>query len=344
MIQRLPILGLSVLSLLAACGGAHGDLSTELKNSLPPGDGSLTASPLDSVAMIIPLGNLNPPGHTLPTDHIYLQVADIYHCNGCDLHARAVYAPGSGTVDFVLGRNPDSKIRVRMTSTFSYYLDHVVLLPGIASGTKLTAGQKVGTTNEGSFGLDLGVVNEARTNSGFLVPSRYSQETLNADGPLKFFTEPLRSTLYSRVFRIGSDRDGKIDFDVRGRLTGNWFLEGLPADFSSTGPDGWAKQLAFVFDNYDPSQPRISVGGQLARVGTFAVTAGDPAFASVGVGQGMVTYHLGIVGPLGGPSTPAGILLAQLLAEDQLKVEMFPDAAGQGIPTQFTAAAKVYRR
>ena len=47
--------------------------------------------------------------------------------------------------------------------------------------------------------------------------SRYSSETLHGDAPLKYFAEPLRSSLH-----------------------------------------------AFVFDNYDPSSIRVSIGGTLA--------------------------------------------------------------------------------
>ena len=49
----------------------------------------------------------------------------------------------------------------------------------------------------------------------------------NKDGGwqlLKYFTEPARSTLYAKVGREGSDKDGKINFDQAGRLAGNWFV------------------------------------------------------------------------------------------------------------------------
>ncbi len=38
------------------------------------GIGSLTVTPLDMalVSSLVPLGSLNPPGHTFPTDHMYL--------------------------------------------------------------------------------------------------------------------------------------------------------------------------------------------------------------------------------------------------------------------------------
>ncbi|MGC8817438.1 MAG: hypothetical protein ACP5PX_06530 [Candidatus Hadarchaeum sp.] len=48
---------------------------------------------------------------------------------------------------------------------------------------------------------------------------------------------------------------GKIDFDQPGKVRGNWLHE------STTGPTvEWEKHLAFVYDPYDPSQIRVSVG------------------------------------------------------------------------------------
>ena len=71
----------------------------------------------------------------------------------------------------------------------------------------------------------------------FANPARYSRETLYGDGPLKYFEEPLRSQLYAKVDRDGSERDGRIDYDVKGTLSGNWFADDLPPERSSIGGD-----------------------------------------------------------------------------------------------------------
>ena len=58
-------------------------------------------------------------------------------------------APGGGLVLTVLSRTvglPDYKIEVAMSSTFTYYIDHIVLDSGITVGSTLTAGQRIGHT------------------------------------------------------------------------------------------------------------------------------------------------------------------------------------------------------
>jgi hypothetical protein len=102
----------------------------------------LRASPIEvsNLDLILPLGNLSPPSHTLPTDHIYFYVGYLRP----EIRGVPVFAPGDGTVMSILPRDQgDVKIIVRPTSTFFYYLDHVVLDPGIRTGVRLTAGQRL---------------------------------------------------------------------------------------------------------------------------------------------------------------------------------------------------------
>ena len=225
---------LSLSLTLAACGG--GSNSNPSGPSDPSGNGGLAgvgagplvfrASPvaLDAIRFITPLGNLNPPDHTLPTDHIYFYVANPDQGESPASRRTDFFAPADGIVADVInnGAGADRKVRVQATPTIVYYLDHLVPEIALSRGTKLTAGQRIGTTGSTSFGIDLGVVNDALTLS-FVNPSRWNSETLHADAPLKYYEEPLRSQLYSRVQRIGPDLDGRIDFDVAGRLSGAWF-------------------------------------------------------------------------------------------------------------------------
>ena len=67
-----------------ACGGSASSPPTTPSTS-PPAGPAPSAGPfafhvspvaVDQIRFIVPLGSLNPPGHTLPTDHIYFYVAD----------------------------------------------------------------------------------------------------------------------------------------------------------------------------------------------------------------------------------------------------------------------------
>jgi hypothetical protein len=287
------------------------------------------------ILYIIPLGNLNPPGNTLPTSHIYIN--DRNTPGGAP--PNPVFAPADGRVQFVQRNGAEAKIGVR-SGGYTYHLAHVELDGGIGEGNELTAGQRIGRVGATSIGIDFGVMNHGRT-VYFANPARYNQEEIRGDAPLAFFEEPLRSQLYAKVRRIGADRDGRFDYDQPGRLVGNWFLEGLPASQSSI-PTGWPKQLAFVYDNYDPSRIRVSIGGTLPSVGAFAVQAGAIDPKDVTVSSGKVTYRLYSAPPTSAPGPQVGVLIVQMLDAERIRVEQ---VAGMNLTDwDFTANARNYVR
>ncbi len=317
--------------LLSGCKGA-GDATG------PAGDGPVvfSVSPVDTteIAFIIALGNLNPPGHTLPSDHIYFYIADPDHCP-CDLaRKRNVYAVADGRV-FTIQHGADDGLYVRASNSISYYYGHLIVTPGIRTNDPVKAGDVVGVTSGLSYGLDLGVI-DYRTTQTFISPKRYPDNSLHVGKPLTFFGGSLRSNLYGRVLREGADKDGRINYDQPGALVGNWFLEGLPQDQSSTGPAGWPGQLAFVYDQRQPTRRIVSIGGTIGDPGTFDVATADPAFEQVTPSSGVVTYHLGT-----GQGFTTLQLLVRMTGASSMLVELFP------LSTQtpaFDAQVKTYVR
>jgi hypothetical protein len=320
------------------CGGGSttapsGPGGTTTPTTISTGPLVFRASPIDQSAIrwITPLGNLNPPDHALPTDHIYFYFADPNAGESPVARRTSFFAPADGTVEDVFGgaTSSEQKVSIRATTTVRYYVDHLIPEIPIARGTKITAGQRLGTTGS-VFAIDLGVVNDALTLS-FVNPSRYADsESLHADAPLKYYEEPLRGQLYARVQCIGADRDGTIDFDLAGRLSGNWFVQG------GTAP------LAFVYDTYDPTQVRISAANGLSQVGVFAIAPGDPMPRDVSVASGKVRYT--ITRSQTGPpfiGAPAGRLLVQMLDDQRIQAEMFPVGAGAD---DFTGASRLFVR
>ena len=335
-----------ILMLLPSCGGGGGNGgSGGGGNGLPPGPGTFTVSPIEVAAItnLEPLGAMNPPGHTIPTDHVYLYYIPINIgpvATADPWPVLPVHAPGSGKVSWMIsssGPNTDSKVMVDMTGDFSYSLDHVVLDPGIQVGSTVSAGQRIGQTGPYSGAVDLGVVYRAVTLPGFVNPARYEGQTLHTDSPYKYFTEPLRSQLYALVRRNAADKDGKIDYDVRGRLIGNWFHESV-AVADSMGPAGWPKQLAFCPDSNNPTQMRVTIGGYCGLLGKWRPSPGDPDPAQVRVASGKVAYRLLYLGD----NSRAGLMLVQLLDDTRMKVQVFPgSSANDG---DFTASALIYTR
>jgi hypothetical protein len=294
----------------------------------------LTQLPIDlsAIEFVVPIGNLNPPGHTLPTDHAYL-----YHrLRNPNAPVYPVVAPAGGTVRYVTRGNDDA-IGVQVTAATMYYLGHLLVDAGLNSGSIVTAGQHLGVTSQLSFGLDLGVINDGVT-VFFVNPERYGSNTLHAESPLPYFAEPLRSAVYAKVESAVPANNGRIDFDRAGRLAGNWFLDGLAASDSGNVNAG-PRQLAFVRDVLTPSAVRISVGGTLALTGVFAVDGAAPDPADVSAASGAIAYRL-YFGQAGGPSV--GVLMVQLLDDATLRAEIF--AGSQDARADFTPAAQIYRR
>ena len=333
--RRFAPFGASFLVLIAACGG--GPLTSP---SPAPGPLAFTSSPVDPAALqfIVPLGNMGPYAHTLPTDHIYFY----HHLNTGSFAPVPVTAPASGTVDFIINRGADSKFRVRVNGTYTYYFDHVTPAPGITVGARVEAGSRVG--DSAGIAFDFNVSNTG-VRLGFANPARYAQETLQTDAPLKYFQEPIRSALYAKVRRVGADLDGRIDFDVAGTLSGNWFAEGLSIADSMRGddPSVGMRQLAFARDAWFPDRQRVSIGG-FGMTGLYGVPPDASDFTAITAASGMVVYRLLNLGEPGGPPgiDQLGLIVLQLDAVGRLRVEALGDRIGR--TASFSGNARTYLR
>lgn len=350
-----PLLTSMLLLVLAACSGGGSNSNSNASGNNPwglttSGPGVLSASPLDTSTLVYatPLGKLSPPGHVLPTDHVYLSFVDPWNnqVQNQDCSKRPIYAAGAGTVYFILQTETagDTKVMIQMTQTFWYFYDHVLLLPGIKEGTRVTAGEQIGTTTGRCPSIDLGVYDLDVTLQGLVKPERYGMMGAHAVSPYKYFSEPLRSLYYSKVrlFEgVPANKDGRIDYAVKGRLAGDWFHTSIANSPSSVtmGPDGWIKTISFAYDWFD-GKPRISIGGKITTPGVVGIETNAPDPANVGIDQGLVAYETFTM-PDGGIIQP-GWLLVQMSTEDKIKIEYF--AGVQPPPTGFTAAAQEYVR
>lgn len=301
---------------ILGCGGGGGSAPTGGGAPAPSTTLVFSVSPIEVAAIqwITPLGNLNPPAHPLPTDHIYFYFANPDAGELPTVKRTAFYAPAAGTVSTVLQHNlgqPDVKVFVQVSSTQTYYLDHLIPDTPLAVGTRITAGQRLGTTGS-VYAIDLGVMDSTLTQP-FVNPSRYvNSDSLHAAAPLGFFIEPLRSQLHAKVQRLGADKDGRIAYDIPGKLAGNWFSE-----FG-------ASALSFAYDTYDPAQVRISIPGMMTLAGVFAIGAGDPLPKDIGSASGKV--RLTLTPSRTGPpfsAAPVGILLLQMTDDAHLRIETF---------------------
>ena len=216
---------------------------------------------------------------------------------------------------------------------------------------QVKAGQVIGKVS-GSF--DFSVQDTEVTRTGFVVPSYYEGRIHTVD-PFDYFEEPLRTRLLEKNLRTAEPRGGRIDFDVDGRLVGNWFSEG-------TGFYSEQEAASFVYDYLDPTQIRISVGGLVQRRG-WGVRGNQPDPADVTPASGLIVYEITDTGwiiaatsetwPEGSPHPgselrgvnldSSGSLLVQMLEDRRIKIEVFlgqpPSEVGG-----FTGGALIYER
>ena len=124
-----------VAAAVASCGGGSNTSSSTAPTGTTTtsfGNAPLVfrASPIDQSAIrwITPLGNLNPPDHTLPTDHIYFYFAAPNLGEQPAARRTAFFAPADGTVTTVFGgAQVESKVLVRVSATVQDYIDHLIL-------------------------------------------------------------------------------------------------------------------------------------------------------------------------------------------------------------------------
>ncbi len=337
---------------------------------------------IEDVGVVIPMGEMV-GGHVTPIDHIYLQptvfqsAPDTYN----------VYADASGVireigVEPAFAENKHTKIRLIIYHTCDFYSIYNLLTslsPRILAITgNLTAGQYYNepiTVTQGELlgkiggqTLDLSVNYDKVTLKGFIVPAHYASESwkIHTVDPFDYFKEPFKSQLLAKDLRQAEPRGGKIDYDIDGKLVGNWFIAGSEGVTGATDPS--KSQLAFVYDWIDPSQIRISIGnyGDIATLQNssdlqYGVKGNAPDPKDISVASGPVKYELvqwSTVAGDGSPwsgmsyapglhavnsSTVKGTVLVQMISDRKIKFEAFPEKPA-GDVQGFDANAIVYER
>ncbi len=294
----------------------------------PSGPVSFDVSPVaySAIALATPLGNLNPPGHTFPSDHIGFYLA------GDGAHLVRAYA--EGTIETVYSNSgfDDYRIEFKHTNTLFSYLDHVENpFSSIKAGTRVHPGDSIGWAT--SY-LDIGVT-DYDTTRYFVVPGRYHEKTLHAGDVYLYFTSEVRENLLAKNTRTAEPRGGKIDFDIDGALAGNWFLLGTPVTWEASSFLYAEAQLAFVYDMWDPSKIRIVCGGGWSAAPFCCLVDGNaPDPAAVTQGSGFIKYQTIHAGS-------SDVVAVQLLEPRKLKVEVFANKTSDSV-SGFTENAKYY--
>ncbi|MBI3071312.1 MAG: hypothetical protein HYY84_04210 [Deltaproteobacteria bacterium] len=338
-----------------------------------------THPPFDAgrIQNISPLGNLNPPAHTLPTDHIYL-------CFDKNLPPLDFIAPGAmkvtwttlteyivspfrqGLKDYALsatycattidgGTPAEARLSFSHvssvvaaldidggTATCTTYTagDETVRACGVGVSVFVDAGERLGTlTGAASSCFDVGLY-DGRTQNG-LDPARYPAQARSTACPLDLYEPTLRTSLYALLGSGGQLRT------IEPRCGSN------VVDVAGTAQGNWFRPDAGFYDershislspnNVDPTRLTFSIG-------TLAGTASGSYMFTPTTDGGAINRAFNLVAPSdagscyeassGGQATR---FVLQLLSTTSLKIE------GQGIGTcgaswAFDGGAETFER
>lgn len=336
---------------------------------------NFTHAPMDmkDVSTIIPAGSLA-GAHVTPIDHLYFYPQDMKNRD-----AAPVYAMADGyivhmeerkqSVDTGKAQKSEYQLYFQNSCSILSYFDLLTSLdPSIAGKLKpganlhvpVKAGQVVGRV--GAQSLDTAIYNMDKTLPGFVNASSYSTEPvkLHLDDFFTYFKDPVRSDMLARNVRKSEPFGGKIDYDIDGKLRGNWFREGTNgyagagnrrvAD--SNGQGYWSGHLAIVPDAINENTLNISLGDYQGQAKQFTAKDPTPDPASVDAATGIVKYELTPYqqsGPsilpqqMQGMQRVEGVVLLQMTGGRTLKMETFPGKTAEEI-SGFTSNAQTYVR
>lgn len=361
----------AVILIAVACSDSSGpDLS-----GLPACSAAtlLTRTPmaLGDIREISPLGNLNPPGHTFPTDHMY------FYANSPG-PAVPVVSPGAIRVTQALLQKrtgngqpefDDYGLDFYPCTGQHFYFAHIAsLAPALAAqlgaldascnapymtggytftqcrktvSVALVAGDSIGTAGGPTEGaLDLGLIDSDSAALAFVDPARVSGTGLHAACPIDRFTSDVRDSLRLRLKVNGTPRTiapvcGTVMQDVANTAQGRWY-------FDATAQED--HHLALVHQNWDPTIGAFSIGTQVPGTSAAVFNFTPSSTSRVNRDFNLVTadgniycYEL---------TNYSGHVFTQLLSSTQVKVEVFSSGATCGDSTTwaFTANAAAFAR
>ena len=356
-----------------------GKAASELKKDCQgSGEITLTHAPMDmnDVASVLPAGTLA-GAHVTPIDHLYFYPKDMKNRDAAPVYAMAdgfivSYQERTQRVDDGSSQKGEYRIDIQHNcSVFSYFDLMTSLDSSIADKVKggknlhvpVKAGQEIGRV--GAQSLDTAVYNYDKTLKGFVNPDSYVAEPwkIHLDDFFAYFKDPIRGEMLAKNPRKVEPYGGKIDYDIDGKLVGNWFQEGTygyagaKEQQNVAGSDGrgyWSGHFSIAPDAVTPSKINVSFGDYQGKAQQFTAVSGSVDPASVGVSAGNVKIEYSQYMMPGGPDmemmqqgnmnmSVQGTVLFQMLEDRKMKMEAFPGKASSQV-SGFTSAAKVYVR
>lgn len=266
-----------------------------------------TTTPIQSTDLIsiVPLGNLNPPDHTIPTDHIYLQIKNN---NEIDPSAsKKVVSPGEMSITKI---SRSKAVKKGEIFTDDYSLDfspckdvegkfgHLTKLSENLKNTyesskpkcqverprpedeytycsvdldlKVKSGQLIGEAGGGRpTGLDFWLTDFRQKPLLFANPQRYRKDQFYVACPLDLFGLDIKKQLYEKLGRNG-DNSRTIEprcGQIDQDIAGTAQGNWMTGEGLLDEPKNWGKTLSLVHDNANPKIGVASIGGVIGQPG-----------------------------------------------------------------------------
>ena len=267
---------------------------------------------IEDINYLTPYGNVV-GGHITPIDHMYFEPKD--RSLGRDAYeVRAIQdaiiydiAPRDTSAETNKEQAREWRIDMAHTCTFTSYFD---LLTSVApdiekewertlkndearwNGIQVRAGQLIGYI--GAQSLDFGVYDYEIVLPGFINPSAYDSREpwkIHTVDPFQYFPSEIKDALLAKMIRAVEPRAGKIDYDVNGTLSGNWFQQNTDWYMGVNQRKYWEGHLSISPHQIDPTLWRIGIGFLDTDDNNFVIV-GEQNPLQVSVSSSPVYYEL----------------------------------------------------
>ena len=265
---------------------------------------------MNDIAYMTPYGQVV-GAHITPIDHMYFEPLnrslgpDIYEVRA--IQDGIIYEIGKREISTDTGEKKDFadwRLDIAHNCTFTSYFDLMTsVIPEIEqayedkelgrefNGLIIKAGQLLGYV--GGQTLDFGVYDYEILLPGFITPDLYGHEywKVHTVDPFQYFPEDISKKLLKKMIRTVDPQAGKIDYDVDGTLSGNWFEQGTNGYEGNNRQNYWIGHLSVAPHEIDPSYWRVGIGYLEVYENSFLIKGNiDPL--KVKINSGTVIYEL----------------------------------------------------
>ncbi len=219
-------------------------------------------------------------------------------------------------------------------------------------------GEVIGTVGPHSF--DFQIIDTTNPDKNIINPDNIDSLSVYTVDTFDYVTAELKNALLPKNLRSKPPLGGKIGYDQRGKLTGNWFKVGR--DKSSNREEYWKDNLSIVYDHIDDSQIRVSIGDYEGYSKAYGVRGNTPDPTVIDKNSGPIKYELvqfdyfdnkgnrwdqiHFAQNLLARNTEEGrgVVLLELQDDKTLKLGVFPRATSSDQITKFTSNVVLYER